>query len=73
MLELKMNQEGSTMTFEDSTAAIMMANANKPNGRTRHINISYSTVQEWVKKGDIKLAYIRSIANQLDSFNKALV
>eukprot|EP00957_Ditylum_brightwellii_P186969 14238916-Ditylum_brightwellii.AAC.1 len=56
--ELKMEQGGPTMVYEDNAAAIMMTNTSKPNGRTRHINISYFTIQEWVENGDIKLAHI---------------
>eukprot|EP00957_Ditylum_brightwellii_P131352 10017684-Ditylum_brightwellii.AAC.1 len=56
--ELKMEQDGPMMIYEDNAAAIMMTNANKLNRRTRHINISYFAIQEWVEKGNIKLVHI---------------
>eukprot|EP00957_Ditylum_brightwellii_P175874 13392144-Ditylum_brightwellii.AAC.1 len=37
------------VVYEDNAAAIMMTNANKPNSRTYHIDISYFALQEWVQ------------------------
>eukprot|EP00957_Ditylum_brightwellii_P018215 1372561-Ditylum_brightwellii.AAC.1 len=45
--------KGQTMIYKDDAAAIMMANASKPSGRTRNIDISYFVIQEWVSKGNI--------------------
>eukprot|EP00957_Ditylum_brightwellii_P010666 807826-Ditylum_brightwellii.AAC.1 len=56
--ELKIEQDGPTMMYEDNSAAIMMANTSKSNERTRHIDISYFKIQEWVENGDIKLTHI---------------
>eukprot|EP00957_Ditylum_brightwellii_P070592 5363563-Ditylum_brightwellii.AAC.1 len=39
MIELKIEQKGPMMIFEDSTAAMMMANASEPNRRTHHIDM----------------------------------
>eukprot|EP00957_Ditylum_brightwellii_P090590 6899249-Ditylum_brightwellii.AAC.1 len=46
--ELPIKQKGPTTIYKDNTTAIMMANANKPNSRMRHIDISYFAIQEWV-------------------------
>eukprot|EP00957_Ditylum_brightwellii_P042815 3241403-Ditylum_brightwellii.AAC.1 len=70
--EPKIKQHGPTITYEDNSAAIMMANPSKPNGRTRHINISYFAIQEWAEKGNIKLAHIYGVANPFDTLTKAL-
>eukprot|EP00957_Ditylum_brightwellii_P091015 6929490-Ditylum_brightwellii.AAC.1 len=70
--ELKINQHGPSIIYEDNTAAIMMANASKPNGRARHIDISYFAIQEWVEKCNIKLAHIHGVANPSDTLTKAL-
>eukprot|EP00957_Ditylum_brightwellii_P048833 3704825-Ditylum_brightwellii.AAC.2 len=67
-----MKQDGPTMIHEDNSAAIRMANASKPNGRTRHINITYFAIQEWVENGNIKLAHIQGVANTSDALTKAL-
>eukprot|EP00957_Ditylum_brightwellii_P045724 3469042-Ditylum_brightwellii.AAC.1 len=60
------------MIYEDNAAAIMMANNNRSNGQTWHIDISYFALQEWVTHGDVKLAHIRRIANPADALTKAL-
>eukprot|EP00957_Ditylum_brightwellii_P045311 3434825-Ditylum_brightwellii.AAC.1 len=49
-----------------------MANTSKPNGRTRHINISYFAIQEWVENGNIKLSHSQGIANPSNAITKAL-
>eukprot|EP00957_Ditylum_brightwellii_P180894 13781018-Ditylum_brightwellii.AAC.1 len=51
---------------------MMMANNNKPNGCTRHINIKYFALQEWVAYGEVKLAHIRGVVNPADALTKAL-
>eukprot|EP00957_Ditylum_brightwellii_P126442 9638239-Ditylum_brightwellii.AAC.1 len=56
--ELKIEQDGPMMIYEDNAAAIMLANKNKPNGRTQHNDISYFAIQEWVENSNIKLAHI---------------
>eukprot|EP00957_Ditylum_brightwellii_P106504 8125820-Ditylum_brightwellii.AAC.1 len=38
--DLKIEQQGPTIIYEDNVAAIMMANASKLNRRTRYIDIS---------------------------------
>eukprot|EP00957_Ditylum_brightwellii_P039059 2952292-Ditylum_brightwellii.AAC.1 len=70
--ELEMEQDGPTMIYEDNAAATMMANTSKPNGRKRHINISYFAIQELVEKGNIKLAHIQGIADPYNALTKAL-
>eukprot|EP00957_Ditylum_brightwellii_P171056 13021828-Ditylum_brightwellii.AAC.1 len=48
--ELKIKQYGPTIMYKDNATAIMMVKASEPNRRTRHINISYFTIQEWAEK-----------------------
>eukprot|EP00957_Ditylum_brightwellii_P110744 8445937-Ditylum_brightwellii.AAC.1 len=70
--ELGIQQCGPTMIYEDNAAVIMMANNSRPNGQTRHIDISYFTLQEWVTHSVVKLAHIRRIANPADALTNAL-
>eukprot|EP00957_Ditylum_brightwellii_P043309 3282063-Ditylum_brightwellii.AAC.1 len=70
--ELSIEQKGPTVIYEDNTTTIMMTNASKPNGRTRNIDISYFAIQEWVSKGNIKLAHIRGVINPSDALTKTL-
>ena len=53
-------------------AAILMANAGKPTERSRHIDIQYFDLQEWVERKLAKLHHILGIANPANYFTKAL-
>eukprot|EP00957_Ditylum_brightwellii_P087575 6667110-Ditylum_brightwellii.AAC.1 len=60
------------MVYKDNAAAIMMANANKPNGCTCHIDMSYFALQEWVQEEQVKLVHIRGVVNPANALTKAL-
>eukprot|EP00957_Ditylum_brightwellii_P105216 8020263-Ditylum_brightwellii.AAC.2 len=60
------------MIYDDNATAIVMANNNRPNGWTGHIDINYFAIQKWVTYGDVKLAHIHGIANPADALTKAL-
>ena len=49
-----------------------MANAGKPTERSRHIEIQYFALKEWVERKLVKFHHIPGIANPADSFTKAL-
>eukprot|EP00957_Ditylum_brightwellii_P053077 4024927-Ditylum_brightwellii.AAC.1 len=49
-----------------------MANTNKPNGHTCHIDISYFVLQEWVQEKKLKLAHIRGVVNPADALTNVL-
>ena len=70
--EVGIIQHGPTAIYEDNAAAILMANAGKPTERSRHIDIQYFALQEWVSKGFVKLFHIPGVANPADSMTKAL-
>eukprot|EP00957_Ditylum_brightwellii_P138223 10536368-Ditylum_brightwellii.AAC.1 len=70
--ELGITQHSPTMIYKDNIAAIMVANANKPNGCNWHIDISYFALQEWVQERKVKLAQIRGVSNLADALTKAL-
>eukprot|EP00957_Ditylum_brightwellii_P043169 3271518-Ditylum_brightwellii.AAC.1 len=70
--KLMIERHGPTIIFEDSASAITVANTSKPNGRTSYINISYFAIQEWVEKGENKLAHICGVVNPSDALTKAL-
>ena len=72
LIQLDVPQDGPSMIYEDNTAAIMMANAGKPTTRTRHIDIQYFTLQEWIQHGDISLQHIPGVINPADSLTKTL-
>eukprot|EP00957_Ditylum_brightwellii_P016714 1257359-Ditylum_brightwellii.AAC.1 len=70
--KLGITQHCPTMIYKDNTTTIMMANANKSNSHTCHINISYFLLQEWVQEGKVKLAHIRGVANPANALTNAL-
>ena len=48
MWDLGIPQEAATILYEDNDGATAMANAGKPTSRTRHIDIKFYAIQEWV-------------------------
>ena len=65
-------QHEPTAIYEDNAAAILMANAGKPTKRSRHIDIQYFALQEWVDRKLVKLFHIPGVFNPADSLTKAL-
>jgi hypothetical protein len=49
-----------------------MANAGKPTPRSRHIDVKYYAIQEWVEKDLIILERIDTSLNMADHFTKPL-
>ena len=47
--EIGIPQIHATMIYEDNTGALMMANAGQPTRRTRHMDIRYFAIQDWVE------------------------
>jgi hypothetical protein len=55
MWDLGIPQEAATILYEDNDGATAMANAGKPTSRTRHIDIKFYAIQEWVERHSNKL------------------
>ena len=49
-----------------------MENDGNPTERSRHIDIQYFALQEWVQKDLVKLHHIKGVENPADSMTKAL-
>jgi hypothetical protein len=47
--DLDIPQEAATIAFEDNDGCTAMANAPKRTTRTRHINIKYFALCDWVE------------------------
>jgi hypothetical protein len=73
LLEISIWKLKATKLYEDNAAAIMMANAKRPTDLSRHIDIQYFALQEWVAKGEVILRHIRGTINPADALTKALV
>jgi hypothetical protein len=46
--DLGVPQEAASVLYEDNEGAIGMENAQKPTQRTRHMDIRYFAITEWV-------------------------
>eukprot|EP00986_Skeletonema_menzelii_P015723 scaffold12494_cov159-Skeletonema_menzelii.AAC.1 len=65
-------QEAASLLYEDNDAATFMANANKPTPRTRHMDIRYFALTEWVERDLIALERVDTAMNLADHFSKQL-
>jgi hypothetical protein len=70
--DLGIPQEAATILYEDNDGATAMANAGKPTSRSRHIDIKYYALQEWVERDLMVLSRIDTSQNMADSYTKPL-
>lgn len=70
--DLDVPQFAATFMYEDNDGATAMANAGKPTSRSRHIDIKYYAIQEWVERDLIVLSRIDTSVNMSDHFTKPL-
>lgn len=73
LIELGIKQHGPSPIYGDNMAAIMMANNTRPTERTRHLDIRWFALQEWIHVDcDIILLHIPGVLNPSDAQSKAL-
>lgn len=70
--DLDVPQEAASLLYEDNDACTAMANAQKPTSRTRHMDIRYHALCEWVERDLIKLERVDTSINEADHFTKGL-
>ena len=70
--DLNIPQEAATILYEDNDGATAMVNAGKPTSRSRHIDIKYYAIQEWVERDLIILQRIDTALNMADHYTKPL-
>jgi hypothetical protein len=70
--DLNIPQEAATITYEDNNACTATANAQKPTPRTRHMDIKYFALRDWVEQDLIHLERINTKINLADPFTKTL-
>jgi len=70
--DLGIPQEAATVLYEDNDACTAMGNAQKPTPRTRHMDIKYFSICEWVDRDLMHLERIDTSINMADHFTKAL-
>jgi hypothetical protein len=74
MTEYGLPQKVPSPMFGDNISAIMMANNMRPTDCTRHMDIRWFALQEWihVDTTDIIVIHISGILNPADALTKAL-
>jgi hypothetical protein len=70
--DLNVPQEATTIAYEDNNGCTAMGNAQKPTARTRHIDIKYFALCEWVERDLIHLKCIGTSVNIADHLTKPL-
>jgi hypothetical protein len=70
--DLGIPQHAASILYEDNDACTAMAKAQKPTSRTRHMDIKYNVICEWVEQDLIKLSRIDTTINLADLFTKSL-
>jgi hypothetical protein len=70
--DLDIPQEAATVLYEDNDACTAMGNAQKPTPRTRHMDIKYVSICEWVERDLMHLERIDTSINMADHLTKAL-
>ena len=58
--------------YVDNTGAIYLANNSTVGGRTRHVNIRYHYVRQYIEDGIIKIEFVKSQDNIADAWTKNL-
>ena len=70
--DIDIPQDGATALMEDNDGVLMMANAGQPTRRTRHMDIKYFGIQDWVEDDLVILEAIHTSNNSADHLTKAL-
>ena len=73
MWDLGVPQCAALVTYEDNDPCMMMAQAQKPTPHTRHIDIKYHVIYQWVEDDFLKLERISLKMNITNIFTKQLV
>ena len=72
LTELGFPPDGPTPIYEDNKPTIDIVNSGKPTQRSRHIDIRFFAIQDWLKKKDISMYHISGIINPADDLTKPL-
>ena len=56
----------------DNTGAIYLANNQSMGQRTKHVDVRYHFVREFVEDGMVKIVFVKSAENKADLFTKNL-
>ena len=71
--DLDLEQTNATVLYEDNSGALLMANAQQPTRRTRHMDIKKFALLEWVEQDLMILHDIKTAENAADGLTKPLM
>jgi hypothetical protein len=70
--EMRIQQHHATPLYEDNAGALLMANAQQPTRRTRHIDVKKFAILDWVQEDLLLLKAIKTSDNAADNMTKIL-
>ena len=70
--DLGIIQQKATLLYEDNMGAFKMATLGQPTKRTKHINIRFYALQEWIEHNLIRMEYLSTQHNIADTLTKGL-
>jgi hypothetical protein len=70
--DVGVDQSEATVMYEDNNGALLMANAQQPTRRTRHMEIKHFALLDWVEQDLLILEYIPTHQNVADAMTKPL-
>ena len=70
--EINIPQDAATTIYIDNNGALMMANAQQPTRRTRHMDMKKFVLQDWVERDLLLFKRISSTDNYSDSLTKPM-
>jgi len=73
MLSIRIEVEMPIMVHVDNVGAIFMAENVSTSGRTKHMDICYHYVREFIEDGFIRIVFVRTKLNKADMFTKNVV
>ena len=69
--EIGLTQDNATVLFEDNQGALLMANAQRPTKRTRHMDVKHFVIQQWIAQDLLTMKRISTNDNFSDVMTKA--
>jgi hypothetical protein len=72
LADLGIEQQYAMILYEDNNGALLMANAQQPTRRTRHMDIKKFALLEWVEQDLMILQSIKTAENAADAMTKPL-
>jgi len=73
MLSIGIEVEMPIVVHVDNVGAIFMAENVSTSGRTKHVDIRYHYVREFIEDGFIRIVFVRTKLNKADMFTKNVV